>query len=107
MTNAATEIHADEFPAIKDDLIDALTVKLKEEIELSEFDTDEDELWGTPSVDSKTMIKLSPVVEEYTGKKINPKWLKPGGYETVEEAVGDLVEQLELDFKKVSFSNEF
>lgn len=63
-----------------------------------EFEEHEDKnLFETPTVDSKSVIKLSPIIEETTGRKIKPEWIRPGGYDSVEEAVADLIRQIELD----------
>lgn len=91
------------FLEIKDSLIKKISDQLEVEIEMAEFeavDENESDLWSTPLVDSKSVIKLSPVVEQMTGHKIKPEWIKPGGYDSLEEAVSHLVQQLELDLRK-------
>jgi len=92
----------EEFSLIKDALSQRLTTQLESEAELDDFmdDDDDSDLWETPAVDSKSVVKLSPIVEEFTGLKIKPEWIKPGGYDTVEDAVKELIRQLELDFKR-------
>lgn len=97
----------EEFSLIRDALSKRLTTQLESEAELDEFmdDDDDSDLWETPAVDSKSVVKLSPIVEEFTGLKIKPEWIKPGGYDTVEDAVKELIRQLELDFKG-KFSND-
>jgi len=92
----------EEFSLIKSALSKRLTTQLESEAELDDFmdDDDESDLWDTPAVDSKSVVKLSPIVEEFTGLKIKPEWIKPGGYDTVEDAVKELIRQLELDFKR-------
>jgi len=90
----------DNFYEAKDSLIKDLTEALELEIEMADFDIEEHEdedLFDTPVVDSKAVVKLSPIVEELTGKKIKPEWIKSGGYTSVEEAIGDLVRQIELE----------
>jgi len=91
------------FLKIKDELSKRIKSELEVEIEMSEFETEdenEEDLWNTPLVDSKSVIKLSPIVEEMTGHKIKPEWIKPGGYDSLEEAVSHLVQQLELELQK-------
>ena len=92
-----------DFLKIKDELSVKITSELEMEIEMSDFETvdeNEEDLWDTPLVDSKSVIKLSPIVEEMTGHKIKPEWIKPGGYESLDEAVSHLVQQLELDLQQ-------
>lgn len=91
------------FQEVKAALAGQLTSRLEAEAIMDEFEADGAEgsdIFDTPAVDSKSVIKLSPIVEDATGKKIRPEWIKPGGYGTVEEAVSDLIRQLELDFEK-------
>ncbi|MCW8875650.1 MAG: hypothetical protein OQJ89_02530 [Kangiellaceae bacterium] len=97
------KIDLNKFNNVKAQLEEALNDKLEEEVELVIFESESDDdsdLWETPAVDSKTVIKLSPIVEEITGHKIKPEWIKPGGYDDVAEAVDSLMEQLELELKK-------
>lgn len=92
------------FQDIKNTLKDSLATRLEEEIlmngevQFEPEDEDEAALFATPVVDSKTVMKLSPIVEQMTGKKIKTEWIKNGGYESVDEAIAHLLEQLELDF---------
>lgn len=46
---------------------------------------------GMPTVDSKSVIKLSTIVEELIGRPLEPCWVRKGGYETVDEAVVDVI----------------
>ena len=98
--NTAETLSLEDFQAVKNELIARLISELELEIEMGDFELDDQEsdIWETPMVDSKTLVKLSPIVEELTGKKIKPEWIKCGGYESVQEAVSDLVKQIELDF---------
>jgi len=98
------KISLEEFHRVKKALVDKLTSRLEIEAALSDFDTEEfgdSDVFDNPGVDSKSVIKLSPIIEEATGEKVKPEWIKPGGYETVGEAVSDLMRQLELNFKAV------
>lgn len=49
------------------------------------------DLWDLPTVDSKTVCKLSPIVEKITGHKLKPSWVRKGGYPSIEEAVADVI----------------
>jgi len=92
----------DDFNRVKPDLEADLAKALEEEALMAEFeneDEDENDSWDSASVNSKAVIKLSPIVEEHTGKKVKTEWIKPGGYDTVDEAITHLMEQLELEFK--------
>jgi len=97
------KVDLSKFNNVKTQLAETLSEKLEEAVEIAIFESESDDdsdLWETPAVDSKTVIKLSPIVEDYTGHKIKPEWIKPGGYDDVAEAVGCLMEQLELELKK-------
>lgn len=95
-----------DFLNIKGKLKDSLANRLEEEIlmdgdmQFEPTSDDESSLFATPVVDSKTIMKLSPAVEAMTGKKIKPEWIKKGGYDSVDEAIADLLKQLELDFSQ-------
>ena len=52
------------------------------------------DLWLPPNVDSKTVVKLSPTVKEFTGWRLDPRWIKKGGYSTIEAAVIDVMAQI-------------
>jgi hypothetical protein len=99
-------ITIEKFQDIRDILRDSLATRLEEEVLMSgevQFepeDEDEAALFTTPVVDSKTVMKLSPIVELMTGKKIKTEWIKNGGYDSVDEAIAHLLKQLELDFSQ-------
>lgn len=97
------EISHKEFMELKDALAHKLSSQLSTEILMSEFENElqeeDPDLWDTPTVDSKAVMKLSPIVEGMTGRKIKPEWIKAGGYDSVEDAINDVIKQLELDFK--------
>lgn len=52
------------------------------------------DLWSPPTVDSKTVVKLSPVVKEATGFRLDPKWIRKGGYSSIPEAVADVMARI-------------
>ncbi len=102
--NLTPKLSYTAFLKIKDDFSEKIKAELEIEVDMSGFeveDENEDDLWDTPLVDSKTVIKLSPFVEKMTGHKIKPEWIKPGGYDSLEGAVSHLVQQLELDLQKI------
>lgn len=52
------------------------------------------DLWTPPKVDSKTVVKLSPTVKEFTGWRLEPTWIRKGGYPSIAEAVTHVVAQI-------------
>ncbi len=52
------------------------------------------DVFETPTVDSKTVIKLAPIVEAATGHKLKPDWIQKGGYNSIEEAAAHIVAQI-------------
>jgi hypothetical protein len=53
------------------------------------------DLWDLPPVDSKTVCKLSPVVKSAIGHSIDPKWIRKGGYASVDAAISHVLSQIE------------
>ncbi len=50
------------------------------------------DLWeDMPAVDSKTVARLAPVFKRHTGRPLDIRRIRPGGYDSVEEAVQHLV----------------
>lgn len=94
-----SKISLEKFLNLKDELMDKLLERLKD-LNNIEFDNPpEGDLWNLPKVDSKTVVKLSPLVEEDTGMKLINKWVKRGGYGSEEEAIKDLIEKIEKAIK--------
>lgn len=61
------------------------------------------DLWSDlPPVDSKTVAKMSPIVKDLTGRRLDPRWIKKGGYSTVEAAADHILAQ----FKEHSVAAE-
>jgi len=90
-------ITADQFDAIEADLAAQLSDRLQEELDMLAFEiTDEsnDLYEDLPAVDSKAVVKLSPIVEKMTGRKIDVKWIKKGGYDSKDEALSDLLAKI-------------
>lgn len=83
-----------QYETIERSLNLQLHERLQEEVDMSEFETkeeDNDLYDDLPVVDSKTVVKLSPLVERMTGRKIDIAWIKKGGYDSVSDAVDDLL----------------
>src|ERR1700722_11187391 len=78
------------LPTLRQRLIDGLTKELKD-CALPDPDTD---LWDLPPVDSKTVVKLAPIIKDLIGHRLDPRWIRKGGYESIEEAAQDLIAQI-------------
>jgi hypothetical protein len=78
------------LPKLRQQLTDALE-KEQQDCALPDPTTD---LWDLPPVDSKTVVKLSPVVKTLVGHRLRPSWIRKGGYDSVEAAVNDLLAQI-------------
>lgn len=84
-----------EFQAKQGDIHDALKSGLENELKDCAWQPEPDsDLWDLPTVDSKTVCKLSPIVEEMTGHKLRAPWIRKGGYSSVDEAVDDLMARI-------------
>lgn len=89
-----------EFDSKLPALTQVLQARLVEEVTLDEFSIAFDDsgaatdLWDLPEVPSKAVVKLSGLVEQHLGIKLPPKFVRSGGYKTVEEAIQDIVTQL-------------
>ena len=89
---ATVKMTAAEFEAKHADIEAALTAGLEKELKDCAWQPEPDtDLWDLPTVDSKTVCKLSPIVLAMTGHKLEAKWVQKGGYESVAEAVADLM----------------
>jgi hypothetical protein len=89
---ATVKMTPSEFEAKRADIQSALTERLHKELKDCAWEAEPaSDLWDLPTVDSKTVCKLSPVVLEKTGQKLDPKWVRKGGYENVDEAISDLM----------------
>lgn len=85
--------YAAVLPKLMQTLIDAL-IKEQQDCALPESGTD---LWDFPKVDSKTVVKLAPVIKELIGHRLRPKWIRKGGYSSIEGAVQDLLAHVQKD----------
>jgi hypothetical protein len=96
MMMAASKMTTAEFAEKRLELARALTADLEKELRDCAWQADPaTDLWDLPTVDSKTVCKLSPIVEAIVGHKLQPSWIRKGGYESVGEAVADVVAQVE------------
>lgn len=81
-------------PKIKAVLTDGLE-KERTDTALPKFGGAPDsDLWELPPVDSKSVAKLSPLTKELVGRRLDPRWIRKGGYSTVAEAVDHMLVQL-------------
>lgn len=85
---------ADLSASLKKRLADEL-IKQASECALPELGANPNsDLWSPPTVDSKTVVKLSPIVKEMTSFRLDPKWIRKGGYSSIPEAVADVMARL-------------
>lgn len=92
---AGVKMTPESFEATKADIQSALNVALLKELKDCTWDPEpKTDLWDLPTVDSKTVCKLSPIVQEKTGQKLDPKWVRKGGYESVDAAIVDLMARI-------------
>lgn len=91
-------VSIEEFNALLPSLHQRLTDALDQELAdcaLPELGADPNsDLWDLPAVDSKTVAKLSPAVKELIGRRLDPAWIRKGGYSSVENAVSDLLAKI-------------
>ena len=93
---ATAKMTPHEFGKKRAAMKDALTKGLEKELSDCAWEPEPGtDIWELPTVDSKTVCKLSPIVEEMTGQKLKPVWIRKGGYESVDEAVADLMARIE------------
>jgi hypothetical protein len=85
-----------EFDAIAPRLRDAL--KKWWEDEAQSFDAavaGTASVWdGMPEIDSKAVVKASPVIRTFTGSDLDPRMIKRGGYASFDELANDLLPKL-------------
>lgn len=49
---------------------------------------------GMPEIDSKAVVKASPVVRQFIGADLDPKLIRKGGYASFEDLAKDLLPKL-------------
>jgi hypothetical protein len=101
MSKAKSSFTSQEFEALLPKFRQALTFELERELAacaLPELGGQPASgLWDLPTVDSKTVCKLSPIVKNFLDRRLEPSWVKKGGYESVEAAVQDIVAHARQD----------
>jgi hypothetical protein len=81
-------------------LVPALKERLTKDLEREQEDNalapdlGGDPLWQTPKVDSKTVAKLSPAVKDITEHRLDPRWIRKGGYPAIAVAVADIINKI-------------
>jgi hypothetical protein len=101
MATSKPKITAEQFEALLPKLIGRLTSSLDNELKdcaLPELGgKPSSDLWDLPTIDSKTVCKLSPIVQELLGRRLEPSWVRKGGYHSVEAAVKDVIANMKKD----------
>ncbi len=98
MANA--KISKTEFDATAETFAQTLMARLAAEVNPDEFSVAHvdqgaaTDLWELPDVPSKAVVTLSGLVQEHLGVKLPPEFIRSGGYQTVEEAIAHVMEQL-------------
>lgn len=96
-------ITLEDFLARVDEWRDTFLKELDDILEGEQgFEADDDDtLWGqVPTVNSKAVVQLNPVVEEYFEIKLKPEqWIKPGGFDSIEDAVDAMLEAIKAELK--------
>ena len=65
------------------------------EADLPGTDPDTDGLWdGIPEIDSKAVVKASPVVRKHIGADLDPSLIRRGGYTSFDDLADDLLQKL-------------
>jgi hypothetical protein len=49
---------------------------------------------GLPEIDSKAVVKASPVIRRFLGIDLDPRLIRRGGYRSLEDLTNDLVPKL-------------
>lgn len=99
MASSKPKLTAEQFAALLPKLIGRLTASLDNELK----DCALPEIGGNPlyedlpTVDSKTVCKLSPIVQELLGRRLEPSWVRKGGYQSVDAAIKDVVANMKKD----------
>lgn len=94
MTSVIPKVTTEQFESLASTLIERFTTGLEHELTDCALPNLPSGLWDLPIVDSKTVCKLSPIVKELFGRRLEPSWIRKGGYESVKAAVEDLVTRL-------------
>jgi hypothetical protein len=49
---------------------------------------------GLPEIDSKAVVKASPIVRQFVGAELDPKVIRKGGYASFDDLADDLLPKL-------------
>ena len=61
-------------------------------------DSPHSDLWDClPTVDSKTVARMSPIFQRHLGRPLDVKLIRPGGYESLEDMISHLVPAMMKD----------
>jgi len=94
--SATPTITKKKFDAIEPELREALRKWWEEEAQ--NFDAAVSEtasVWdGMPEIDSKAVVKASPIIREFVGGDLDPKLIRKGGYSSFDDLVKDLLPKL-------------
>jgi len=99
MATSKSKLTVAEFNKLLPTLIGRLTSGLENELmdcALPEL-ADSPPWDNLPTVDSKTVCKLSPIVQELLDRRLEPSWVRKGGYSSVEDAIQDVVANMKKD----------
>jgi len=94
MSSAKPKVTAKRFELLAPTLVERFTKGIHDELADCALPNLPSGLWDLPIVDSKTVCKLSPIVKELLGRRLEPSWVRKGGYESVKAAVEDLIARL-------------
>jgi hypothetical protein len=52
-------------------------------------------VWGgMPEIDSKAVVKASPIIRKFVGGELDPRMIRKGGYSSFDDLVNDLLPKL-------------
>jgi hypothetical protein len=101
MPTAKPTLTSKQFDALTPTLVKRLTLELERELRDCALPglsaNPASDLWELPTVDSKTVCKLSPVMKEIIGRRLEPSWVRKGGYQSIEAAVEDVIARAKKD----------
>jgi hypothetical protein len=49
---------------------------------------------GMPEIDSKAVVKASPIIKQFTGGDLDPRMIRKGGYTSFDDLANDLLPKL-------------
>lgn len=89
-------IHRKEFLQKRDEYHKQFSKELNQILE-DNGNAPGDDFFSTSSsgVESRAVVELLPKVQEQLELDLNPNWITPGGFETVEETIDKLLEAVE------------